>query len=326
MNYSLRRLLKFSVVIGCILLAGCTIIREVESNDDDDDGNGDHPYDYIYDDIPFDDDTRIVDALVVVDLDRGSSQIMGAYYDYLDTVRFALAMENVFVRDLAVAPMYGRQNHHPPLLYGEGADNNMGSLDQTLEYYVTDGHDHLDDRVDAPAENLAAIGLGIGSEPIYNPQDGAGDGSAYFTEAEDGFVVFHMTHTARACDHGASDCHVDDKAPADYFTETTAGIADWLALPGNGLAPDDIVHVTIATEEATDFDSFADRCDSEPGFPTSHLDHLEPSEQYLYFGNFVDDLNAEGGVGDYVDLCRAFSNRALTQAGSTASTIAGSLD
>lgn len=297
----------------CIFLASCTIIRD--SNNGDNGDNGDNGFE-INDELPpFDDipaDADVIDALVFVELTNGHSMYSSRYYAYLSEVQIALAVRHgIFVRDLAVAPLYRQHSHRPPLLFGRNDPNNLRpDLEQSLEYYLSeDGRGHLDDRVDAPSENPAALGMELDREPVYNPETGSGDGSPYFREPEDGFAVFYITGTARECGHDDGDCAVNGQPPADYFTATDSdGAADWLNLPGDGLAPEQIAHVAITTDEGVDYDTFRDACLSRPDFPTRYLDFLEPSEHNSFFQPFTQQIDSGAGVARQVDMCEALSS------------------
>ena len=329
-----NRTLWMNLIVGlCIVFAGCTIVREVENNggngDNGDNANSNTNYsgEVHFNDIPIEAD--IVDAMVVVDLSRGSTGIMNGYYSYIAQVEAALVAQGVFVRDLAVVPMYRQQNHRPPLLYGRGDENNLrpGLEDTLLYYFSDDGKAHLGDRVDAPGENAAALGMNLDRETVFNPESGSGDGSSYYREPEDGFVVFHVTGGPRECSHGDSDCALEGQTPAEFFSDTNADDeASWLNLPGSGLAPDDIVHISIATDEGVSFDDFSDSCSSRPDFPTRYLDHLEPSSEHHYFGPFIDDIDSAGGHSREVEMCDALSSELLDGAAlRTSNTIAGAI-
>lgn len=299
-----------------ISMAGCTIVRYVDNDDNGGGGNGGTL------------DPQVIDVLVLVDLDRGSSNLMSGYASYLALVDIALAEQNIIVRRTAVAPMYRQQSGRPLLLFGEDDPNApFRSLQEALAFYTTDaGLAHLDGRVDAPGENLAVLGMNMDRESIFNPHSTPTETIPYFHEAQDGFVVFHLTGRARQCSHSDPDCALDEMTPAQFFTATDddTGQATWLSLPGpSGVSPSKIMHVSIATAEGIDYATFSNRCLSEPHFPANHLDLLEPSEHNVYFGPFVNGLKSNGGHGINVDLCVAFSSRSPQSAANTAGQISG---
>lgn len=282
-------------------LSACMIVRYVD-NDDENDDNGENATVNTV-------DPAVVDMLVFVELTRGSAAMMHEYAAFLGSVEAVLAQQNVAVRNLAIAPLYRQQSHRPALIYGRDSEDNYDDdLDVTLDYYVSEeGLARFDGTAESPAENPASLGMNLDSEAIYNPEQGSADGRAYFQAPKDGFAAFHLTGTERPCGHGDDQCAPNGSPPANYFTEATGEFADWLALPGGGLAPDDIIHVSIATAEGVDYQAFHEHCSSLQNFPSAYLDFLEPSEHHIYYDPFVDQLAEQGGRGHSVDLCEAFS-------------------
>lgn len=318
------------VALLSLALAGCTLIRYGDENDSPG-GNNDNQVDGenlgevpFFNDIPA--DATQVDVLLMVDLARGGTHIMNGYTHFLNLLEMELSTRGVYLRNRAVAPLYRQLSQRPALLFGEGdPDNLYPHLGDVLHYYVSDeGLGYLDSRVDTPGENLAALGANLDLESIYNPERVSEESRAYFNEAADGFVVFHLTGSARQCDHDAHECLLNERTAAHYFTETNeeTGHADWLSLPNaSGLAPENILHVTVATRESVDQDAFEEHCNSQPNFPQSHIDLLEPSTEHAYFGPFVEGLKAKGGAGINIDLCTALSRNVDSSAAMAASQI-----
>lgn len=321
---STRSIWKTTLVAAlCIAMASCTLIRYDDNGDNG--GNDNHENGPVLNDIPI--DAPVIDALVMVDLDRGAANIMDAYYQYLALIEHELTERDVYIRNIAVAPLYRQQSQQPALLYGRGAPDNLSpDLSETLEHFVSqDGLAHLDGAVETPGENLAALGANLDRESIFNPETASEEGRAYFDEAEDGFVVFHLTGTTRACGHDDGDCALDGQPPAKYFTDEDGetGQATWLRLPGStGLSVDDIAHISVVTPEGMDYETFVDTCADQPNFPMAYIDFLEPSEEHEYFGPKMRELDNEGGAGEVVDLCTAFSTRAPNSASRIAGEIA----
>ncbi len=327
----------------CLGLASCTLIRE---SDDNGNGGSDNSME---NGIPIGpnsgsgivgpngqnsgggiveapDDAPLLDALIVVDLARSTTNIMDSYYAYLGLVEFALQENEVYFRNVAIAPMYRQQSSEPLLIFGQGDPNNVSqNPSEALDYYISDqGLAHLDGEVDTPGENLAALGLNMAHEAVFNPETAAAQGRAYFEEPSDGFVVFHLTASARDCGHDDADCALDGKAPADYFTDVDdeTGNALWLNLPGStGLPPDEIMHIAINTPEGVDYDDFVDSCTDQPNFPMSFIDFIEPSSEHEYYNPKISQIRSRGGAGTVVDLCTAFSSRAEQSARQTAGEI-----
>lgn len=327
----------FLVATLCVVLAGCTLVREsdngseeptpVPTNSESNAGGIFFPNGGQNAGLPpIPEGAPELDALLMVDLSRGSANIMQAYYTFLALVEFDLRERGIAFRSAAFAPMYRQQSGAPLLLYGQGDPDNLShDPGHVLEYYVSDqGLAHLDGRVDAPGENLAALGLSLAYETVFNPEYSSEEGRAYYREAGDGFVVFHLTSTARDCGHGHGECTLDGSAPAEYFTRTDeeTGHASWLNLPGStGLAPDEIAHISISTAEGVDYDDFVSHCSELPNFPMSYIDFIEPSDNEYYTAK-MEQLSSLGGIGHTVDLCTAFSARAESTARQVAGEIA----
>ena len=302
------------LICALFLLAGCTVIRD--SNNGSGGGDGDGELEIV---------PRTIDVLVLVDLPRASANLMENYASFLAMLEAALVLQQVDVRRSALAPLYRTQSERPPLLYGHGDEYSpFSGLAETLAFYITDeGLSYLDGTRNQDGENLAALGLNLDRETIFNPFLTIPEAAPYFAEAADGFVVFYLTGSARRCGHSSPTCQIDDRLPAHYFTdvEDDTGFASWLKLPGQtGLPPSRIMHVSIATAEGVDYDTFVNQCLREPNFPAAFLDVIENSE-HSYFGPFFQALRSEGGQAQEVDLCAALSSRGDRTAAFTAGQI-----
>jgi hypothetical protein len=310
MNF--RRLLTTLLLVALALsLTACTLIRDRDPVNSANGGGEITP--------------RVIDAIILVDLPRGAVNVMPSYARYMGYVEIALAAQYITIDRVAVAPMYRTQSSRPPLLYGYSDPYApFSGLEEALVYYVSDdGLTHLDGEADADGENLAALGINLDRETIFQPFEAPPEAIPYYREASDGFVVFYLTGSSRRCAHDSPDCALNQLRPAEYFTEPEdeTGFAEWLSLPGpSGVAPGHIMHIAVATEEGVDYEAFADRCLREPNFPANHLDLLEPST-YAYFGPLMAELRQSGGNGLFVDLCTAFSTRGEYSAVSTAAEI-----
>ncbi len=307
-----RIALSLAMLLLASSLTACTLIRDRDPANSSNGGNGDP--------IP-----RVVDALILVDLPRGAVNIMPGYAAFMAYVEAGLAAQLITINRVAVAPMYRQQSDRPPLIYGyDDPHAPFHSLEEALVYYVSDdGLAHLDGQASNDTENLATLGARLDRETIFQPFQSPPEAIPYYRDAADGFVVFYLTGSSRHCAHDSSSCAVDGQRPAHYLTDVDddTGFASWLSLPGpSGVAPSQIMHVAVATEEGASYDAFVDRCMREPNFPANHLDLLEPSE-HAFFGPMMSQLRQNGGHGQLVDLCTAFSNRRENAAISVAAEI-----
>ncbi len=252
---------------------------------------------------------KVVDILVMVELERSTSSLADAYAGAVTQLVFNLGVQNVTVRKLGVAPMYSRIGDTVPLIYGEGDPNGeFGTVGEAIAFYaMDDGERYLRDRVEADGENLAAIGLELDTRAVYNPTIANTDATPYFSEPVDGFVVVQLTAKERTCGVDDAACALDGGDPASYFTAESEGGVDWLELPGGGkLGKKKVYHLAIATQEGVDFDTFASSCEGRPDFPAAKLDFMEPSSRDYYTG-LTGRINDRGGKADFVDMCVAMS-------------------
>lgn len=288
---------RLAVLIGVVATfyaaTACTIVRYV----DDDDGSTTGP------------PPRVVDMLVMIDLDRGAANLTEDYGKVLGTISFALAEQNVQIRRAAMAPLYSRAQGAVPLLYGEDdEDGEFGNFAQAIGFYTYDaGAEYLQDPVESDSANLATLGKELDTRAIYHPTTADTEGAAYFNEPADGFVVVYLSASPRRCGANDAACQVDGTAPVNYFTAGSEAL-QWLELGGGGSLPvDRVFHAAVVTGEGIDYDTFYAGCSAFPNFPVTKLDVMQPSEEHSYFGPFIGGVKNAGGNGDMVDLCEAMS-------------------
>jgi hypothetical protein len=293
----LSTLLLIALCVGLVSLSGCTIIRYVEPPEENN-NNGGTPA------------PKVVDVLVMIDLDRSAANLAPHYNSVLGSIAMALELNNVTVRSAAMAPLYSRTGQVVPLLYGEDDPRSEFAHwgEAILFYTYDDGARYLQTSADADGENLAILGLELDRRAIYRPQTADPDAIPYFGEAADGLIVIYLSASERPCNAGSTACQLDGDHPGRYFTRTRAnGHASWLAMGGGtGLPPGRIMHVAITTAENMSFGDFERRCTGETGFPAALLDVMEPSSNN-YYGSFTQEVTRGGGKSMMVDLCQAFS-------------------
>jgi len=276
-------------------LAGCTIIRYVDRPEPEPPGPPPPPQE--------------VDVLVLVELDRTTVSLAEGYQGILTSLTAGLAANNIIPRKLALAPMYRRSGEAVPLIYG------LGDPDPEFEDYASaiaffaldDGQRYLRDEVDADGENLATLGLDIGTRPIYHPTLADTQATPYFTDKGDGFIVVQLTAKARECAYEEASCQLDGKPAAEYFAQEGEGGASWLALAGGeSYSKDKTFFINIATREGVDDETFVRGCENKPGFNQSYLDFMEPSAN-AYYEPLSKELNRLDVWSQYVDICEAMS-------------------
>jgi len=295
---------------------GCTVVREVER--------------LVFPDreapVP---EPKVVDMLVLVELDRSTAELTEDYGRILGTLDEALAFEQVTVRRRAIAPLYRRTGDAVPLIYGDSEPDEGGEVTgvgefedpvDAIRFYAEDDQRIFlreDDTVDG--ENLARLGQDIVRQSIYRPNTAEERGVQYFGAPEDGFVVVYLASTARRCGHGDEVCQLDGVSAAEYFTRSEADSEDasWLTLPGDtGLPASKIYHLAIATDEfdgdkdafASNVDAFYERCERLDEFPSSALLFLEPSAS-RYYDTMTREIARSGGHASLVPMCEALSGR-----------------
>lgn len=297
MTRILSRLTVIAAIAGAFYCAtGCTIVRYV----DNDGGTTTGP------------PPKVIDMLVMIDLDRGTANLTPDYGSILGTLAFALGEQNVEIRRAAMAPLYTRADGAVPLLYGEDDENGEFAdfADAIAFYTYDDGAAYLQDPTHSDSANLATLGKELDTRAIYHPTTADPSGAAYYAEPADGFLVVYLSASTRRCAPSDADCLIDGQDPAAYFTATDDRGAAWLELAGGGSLPaSKVFHAAIVTAEGVDYMRFHDQCASFPNFPAAKLDVMQPSEDVAYFGPFVDGIKSGGGHAAMVDLCEAMSSR-----------------
>jgi len=302
--------MKFGVLSLMLLtcLSGCTIIRYVDPPPPPE--------------PPVPPPPKVVDLLVMVELDRATSQLAPYYGQIVATLQAQLLLQNIQVRKTGMAPMYRRTGDVVPLLWGDGdTDGEFSSPADTIGFYaMDDAREYLreDDSVDG--ENLATLGPELASRAVYHPTTADPIAAPYFTTPADGFVVVYLTAKARVCAHDQVACQLDGVTAAEYFSRETSEKAEWLELPDDtGVPVSKIYHLAIATEEGVSEDAFYDGCERRRDFPAGATAFMEPSGN-VYYEAFISELRRNGGNGSFVGMCEAIS----TMSGGTAMASAAS--
>lgn len=301
-----KRLLGAVALLAMISmsLGGCTIIRYVDNNENNENNAPAPP-------------PKVVDMLVLVELDRSATSMADSYQQILGALTVALAAKQVSVRKIGLAPMYRRTGNAVPLIYGLGdPSSEFQDAGEAIFFFANDdGQKYLRDRADADGENLASIGLELDTRSVYHPTTSDPNAAPYFTTPADGLIVVQMTAKARVCAYSDAACQLDGVAPAQYLTRRDAqDTSAWLQMGGlKSLKPDKIFHLLIATGELMDIDAFVDKCEAQPDFPAGKLDYMEPSAK-AYYEPLATQLTAKGGKAAFVDLCTAMSPTASVAA------------
>lgn len=295
---NLSRLAVLITLVGAFYAAtACTVIRYV-----DPDGGTTVTLEPV-----------VLDMLVMIDLDRGTANLTPDYGNILGLLSFALAEQNIQIRHAAMAPLYTRAEGAVPLLYGESdPEGEFSDFAEAIAFYSYDaGAEYLQDPAPSDSANLATLGKELDTRAIYRPTTADTSGAAYFDEPADGFLVVYLSASPRRCGAGDAACDIDGQAAADYFTKTGENGLAWLELGGGASLPaNKVFHAAIVTAEGVDYDTFYQKCASQPKFPITKLDVMQSSEEHAYYGPFVDSVKKAGGRGEVVDLCEAMSGRA----------------
>ena len=157
-------------LMSCLVLsAGCTIIRYVDPPEPDPPPSAGPP--------------RIMDVLVMVEMDRSTVQLAEDYQAILGQLTVGLAQANIMVRKVGLAPMYRRSGQAVPLVYGLGDGNSeFSNYGEAIAFFAyDDGQKYLRDRVIADGENLATIGADLDRRPVYHPTTADTDATPYYT-------------------------------------------------------------------------------------------------------------------------------------------------
>ena len=170
----------------------------------------------------------------MVELDRTTVQLAEGYQQILAGLTAGLAEENIMLRKVALAPMYRRSGQAVPLIYGQGdPDAEFESYAEAIAFFAQDGGQrYLRQEVDADGENLAALGMEMGTRSIYHPTSADTNATPYYSTPADGFLVVQLTARARECAHSDVSCQLDGDPAATYFTRESGGQAQWLELAG----------------------------------------------------------------------------------------------
>jgi hypothetical protein len=310
------------VVLLSLTVAGCIILRRPPENPPPGGGGGGGGGDP--------EPPKEVDVLVQVDLRREAGSLVSDYQRIMGYLQSGLSERNVEIRRAALAPMYRRidgseGNKVVPLLFGKGAGvNEFGGFGPAMSYYMTDdGAQELRSVSAVDGENLATLGMQLDQRAILPVMGADPTGEAYFRPPADGFVVVSMTASSRKCAEGSQTCQLSGGSPSEFFTQTSNGALEWLALPGEaGLKAGQVFHAAIATDEGVEsYSEWESRCESEPNFPSVKLNAMEGSET-AYFEPLVDRIRQRGGNGEFVRLCRAMSSTGDARIDSLADSVA----
>ena len=284
------------LLLSLALSTGCTIIRYVDNNP-----NGNNKKEP---------DPKVVDVLVMVELDRSATSMAESYQLMYTQLVAALAEKKITVRKVALAPMYRRTGGAVPLIWGlDDPNTEFETLGEAVFFFANDdGQNYLREKVDADGENLATLGLDLDTRPLYHPTTSDPQASAYYTTPTDGFIVMQITAKARSCAYSDGACQLNGMKPANYFTnEGAMDTVDWLQLGGKvSLPKGKIFHLLVATGEGMDIDTFIEGCERQPGFPAGKIDYMEPSSK-VYFGPLADQIRNAKGHAEYIDMCQAMS-------------------
>jgi hypothetical protein len=177
------------------------------------------------------------------------------------------------------------------------------------------------------AKNLIEFGRGLSDEPL-SPLQGGLLRSEFFDKPRNLFIVVYLQPLPRRCAMESADCLVGGRRPTDIFTEKAAdGTAAWLKFAGEGISPQRVIHVSIATTESEGIDVFRTRCGKVPGFPKTSFDVMAPSPN-AYFKPLADALNAAnrgtGSMGDFCELIGSAPELAVKKLGNGVASVLGS--
>lgn len=291
----MKKMMMLAIVL--MGLSSCTVIRYVDPNDKNNKNNGDKP------------PPKHVDMVVMVELSRDAFSLSDSYSFAVSKMIGALAANQIIVRKWALAPMYRRTNGTVPLVYGSVDENSeFSNVGEAVAFFaMDDGVEYLRERALSEGENLAVLGQDLDTRSIYHPRSADVEGKPYFEQPKDGFVVLQLTAKKRACAYTNEACQLDGVTPAAYFTREAEGKASWLELPNaTGLPASKIYHISIATGEGINFDTFAKGCEGRQDFPQAKLDFMEPSPN-VYYEPFMRELKEKGSGGSFLDMCTALS-------------------
>jgi hypothetical protein len=291
---------------------GCTIIRyrdPVEENNK----NNTKP------------DPKIVDMLVMVELNRSAVSLAPDYQTMILSLIAGLALKNVTVRKMAIAPMYSRTGNAVPLIYGQDdPDAEFASPGEAIAFFANDdAQNYLTARADADGKNLADVGMELDTRAIYHPTTADSEGRPYFGEPGDGFVVVSLTAKARSCAYKDAGCKLGGQEAAVYLSKEDGDGLEWLEFAnGKRLPRERVFHLSIATSERLSGGEFDQFCENQQEFPASKLDFIEPSP-LAYYEPLTTALGDRDVPAHYTDLCVAMSSPGQIEIAGVSGEIAG---
>lgn len=284
-------------IVGGLLAIGCTVVRYPPDSDGGNVTTGE----------PF----GTVDVLVLVDLNRSTSNLTPQYGQILGGLIAGMEEQDIAVRRAAMAPLHRRAGDVVPLIYGEDdPDAEFASFAEALAFFARDdGLAYIPDDATGEAENLALLGADLGQRAIYHPTTADPDGTAYYRPPADALIVVILSSSDRLCAHDTQSCGIDGLSAADYVTEADADGATWLNFPGGTSLPTNkVFFAPIVTAEGVGYDDFYSGCIDLPNFPASLIDVMEPGAE-RFWGPFADKVVDRGGQAEFVDICEAMSSR-----------------
>jgi len=213
-----------------------------------------------------------------------------------------------------------------PLIAGALGNISDGDLPIALSLLASSGNFDGDGET-SEAKNVIEFGRGLNDEPL-SPIQGGILRSELFDKPRDLFIVVYLQPLPRRCAMDSSACLVGGRRPVEIFTETAAdGSAAWLNFAGQGIPPERVLHVSIATTEGENISSFRARCEEVGGFPKALFDVMGPS-QNAYFKPLSDGLNAvhrgTGSMGDFCELIGKDPELAVKKLGNSVASVIGS--
>ncbi len=291
-------------ILGGLASLSCTVVRYADDNDGGGGGGGGG--------------FATVDVLVLVDLNRSTSNLTEQYGIIVGGLLSGLQEQDIEVRRAAMAPLHRRTGQVVPLIYAEDDPNaEFDSFAEAIAFFARDdGLAYIPDTSSGEAENMRLLGADLHKRSVYRPTTADPEGTAYFLPPADGLVVVVLSSSDRLCGYGDSECQVNGAEAADYFTATNDAGASWLDFPGEtSLRPNRVFFAPIVTAENTSYSDFYNGCTELPNFPVTLIDVMEPGSS-SFWGPFVDAVIDRGGQGEVVDMCEAMSSRGPTALGS----------
>jgi hypothetical protein len=301
-------------------------------------------------------------VLVVANLERSSANLAGQYATILGGLSTYLEKVGLHVDNMGLIATYsdhfgprlllGRRSDVPtspvlqgilldavnrgvniqdydgllPLIAGALGNISDGDLPIALSLLASSGNFDGDGET-SEAKNVIEFGRGLNDEPL-SPIQGGIDRSELFDKPRDLFIVVYLQPLPRRCAMDSSACLVGGRRPVEIFTEKAAdGSAAWLKFAGQGIPPERVLHVAVATTEGESASAFRARCKEVGGFPDALFDVMGPS-QNSYFKPLADGLNAvnsgTGSMGDFCELIGKDPVLAVKKLGNSVASVIGS--